>query len=51
MVITEWNLEEAQRAWLAQGRVESESKILGLFKQGIPWKRWKGCSLVTPKFP
>ncbi|MCL2194001.1 MAG: hypothetical protein FWB78_11495, partial [Treponema sp.] len=42
MVITERNLEEDQRAWLAQGRdegraegrVESESKILGLFKQG-----------------
>jgi len=38
MLITEWNLEEAQRAWLAQGKAEgkaeAESKILGLFKQG-----------------
>jgi|GEM_PF-6071917 len=38
MLITEWNLEETQRAWLAQGRAEgkaeTESKILGLFKQG-----------------
>jgi len=25
-VITEWNLEEAQRAWLAQGRVEGKAQ-------------------------
>jgi len=26
MLITEWNLEEAQRAWLAQGRVEGKAQ-------------------------
>jgi len=28
MLITEWNLEEAQRAWLAQGR--AEGKVEGI---------------------
>ena len=38
MLITEWNLEEAQRAWLAQGRVEGKGEgrdeIVALLKSG-----------------
>ena len=42
MLITEWNLEEAQRAWLAQGRDEGieigvgkgENNIIALLKSG-----------------
>ncbi|MCL2192844.1 MAG: hypothetical protein FWB78_05575 [Treponema sp.] len=46
MLITEWNLEEAQRAWLAQGRDEGieigvdkgreerDKEVLGLIAKG-----------------
>jgi len=34
MLITEWNLEEAQRAWLAQGKGEGRDEIVMMLKSG-----------------